>query len=86
MSRTLRGYAAAISNTMDKTTTTGSEPLLFGDFSNFVIVDRLGLSTEFIPQLFNASGNPLGRRGVYARWRNDTGVLVQNAFRLLRIA
>jgi len=86
MSRTLRGYPASMSNTMDKTTTTASEPLLFGDFNYFVIVDRLGLSTEFIPQIFNASGNPLGRRGIYARWRNDTGVLAQNAFRLLRIA
>jgi HK97 family phage major capsid protein len=85
LSGTLRGYPAKISNTMDKTTTTGSEPLLFGDFSHFVIVDRLGLSTEFIPQLFDSSGNVLGRRGVYARWRNDSGLLTVNAFRFLSI-
>jgi HK97 family phage major capsid protein len=85
LSGTLRGYPAKISNTMDKTTTTGSEPLLFGDFSHFVIVDRLGLSTEFIPQLVDSSGNVLGRRGVYARWRNDSGLLTVNAFRFLSI-
>jgi HK97 family phage major capsid protein len=85
MASTLRGYPAKISNTMDKVTTTNAEPLLFGDFSHFVIVDRLGLSTEFIPQLVDSSGNILGRRGVYARWRNDSGLLTVNAFRLLRI-
>jgi HK97 family phage major capsid protein len=85
LSGTLRGYPAKVSNTMDKVTTTGAEPLLFGNFDYFVIVDRLGLSTEFIPQLVDTSGNVLGRRGVYARWRNDTGILTVNAFRLSHI-
>lgn len=85
MSGTLRGYRARISNNMDKTFTNDSEPLLFGDFQNFVIVDRLGLSTEFIPMVFDGNGRPLGRRGIYARWRNDTGVTTVNAFRLLTI-
>lgn len=85
LSGTLRGYRARISNNMDKTTTNDSEPLLFGDFNHFVIVDRLGLSTEFIPMVFNGDGRPLGRRGIYARWRNDTGLTTINAFRLLTI-
>lgn len=85
MSGTLRGYRARISNNMDKTFTNDSEPLLFGDFQHFVIVDRLGLSTEFIPMVFDGNGRPLGRRGIYARWRNDTGVTTVNAFRLLTI-
>lgn len=86
MSKELRGYPARVSNAMAKTTATADEPLLFGDFSYFVIVDRLGLSTEFIPNVVDGSGNPLGRRAVYARWRNNTGVLTANAFRLLKIA
>lgn len=86
MSRELRGYPARVSNAMDKTTATNDTPLLFGDFSYFVIVDRLGLSTEFIPQIFDGSGQPLGRRGIYARWRNSSDVLTANAFRLLKIA
>lgn len=85
LSNTLRGYPARISNNMDKTTTDTSEVLVFGDFQHFVIVDRLGLSTEFIPMVFNGDGRPLGRRGVYARWRNDTGLTTINAFRLLTI-
>lgn len=85
MSGTLRGYPAKVSQAMDKVTTTGAEPLLFGSFRQFVVVDRLGLSTEFVPMLFDTNGAPLGRRGIYARWRNDTGIVVQNAFRLLRI-
>jgi HK97 family phage major capsid protein len=86
VSGTLGGYPARITSAMDKTTTTGSEPLLLGSFRHFVIVDRLGLSTEYIPQIFDGNGRPLGRRGVYARWRNDTGILTVNAFRLLQIA
>lgn len=84
-SKELLGYPGNISTAMDKVTTTGAEPLLFGDFQNFVIVDRLGLSTEFIPQLVDSSGDILGRRGVYARWRNDTVVLTDAAFALLHI-
>lgn len=85
MSGTLRGYRARISNNMDKTIENDAEVLVFGDFQHFIIVDRLGLSTEFIPMVFNGDGRPLGRRGVYARWRNDTGLTTINAFRLLTI-
>jgi len=85
LSRQLFGYDANVSNSMDKTTVTGKYPLLFGNFENFVIVDRIGLSSEFIPQIFDGSGNPLGQRGIYARWRNTSGVLVTNAFRILKI-
>jgi HK97 family phage major capsid protein len=85
LSGTLRGYPARHSNVMDKTFANDDLPLLFGDFRQFVIVDRLGLSTEFVPQVFDGNGNPLGRRGIYARWRNNTGLTTVNAFRLLKI-
>jgi len=85
LSGTLRGYPARHSNVMDATFANDDLPLLFGDFQQFVIVDRLGLSTEYIPQVFDGEGRPLGRRGVYARWRNNTNLTTVNAFRLLKI-
>ncbi len=85
ISKTLRGYPIAEASAMDDVATDAKEILLMGDFSKFVIVDRLGLSAEYIPQVFNSDGKPLGQRGIYARWRNDTGLLTVNAFRLLKV-
>jgi hypothetical protein len=31
---------------------------LYGDFQKFQIVDRVGMSVEFIPHLFGANGRP----------------------------
>lgn len=85
MSKTLRGYPAYESTAMDDAATDAKEILLLGDFRYFVIVDRIGLSAEFVPQVFDGSGLPLGRRGVYARWRNNSKPLFANAFRLLKV-
>lgn len=61
-----------------------SPVLLFGDFSQFLIVDRVGMSVELVPHVFGATNRfPNGQRGIYARWRNNSKVLVDNAFRLL---
>lgn len=57
--------------------------LLFGDFSNFIIVDRIGMTIELVPHLFGAAGRPTGQRGILAIWANGSKVLVPNAFRLL---
>ena len=67
-----------------QTTTALDSEILLGDFSQFVIVDRLGASAEFIPHLFaTANGRPTGERGMYFRFRNGSGVVNTNAFRLL---
>lgn len=85
ISRTLRGYTIWEASAMDDTAADAKEILLIGDFAYFVIVDRIGLSSEYIPQVFDTNGNPLGQRGIYARWRNDSVVLSVNAFRLLKV-
>jgi HK97 family phage major capsid protein len=57
-----------------------------GDFSRFVIVDRVGLQVELIPHLFATGANrPLGARALYAYWRNTSGVVDANAFRKLTV-
>lgn len=66
-------------------TTTALDPeILLGDFSQFVIVDRIGASAEFIPHLFHVGNNlPSGQRGVFFRFRSGSKVVNTNAFRLL---
>jgi HK97 family phage major capsid protein len=67
-------------------TTTVDNLLVFGDFTNMVIVDKPGsTSIEFIPHLFNTSNNlPDGRRGWYMHFRNGSDSVNDLAFRLLQ--
>lgn len=69
---------------MDSTVTTDAEILVFGDFSKFLIVDRVGLTVEYIPHLFSTNHRPSGQRGWYAYWRSGSNVLDSNAFRVLQ--
>jgi HK97 family phage major capsid protein len=66
-------------------TTTIDNLAVFGDFSNFLIVDKPGsTSIEFIPHLFNTSNNlPDGRRAWYMHFRNGSDSVNDLAFRLL---
>ena len=69
-----------------QTTTVRDNEIVFGDFSNYVVVDKPGsMSVEFIPHLFNTSNNlPDGRRGWYAYWRTGADSVNDLAFRLLQ--
>jgi len=52
--------------------------------SSYVIVDRVGMSVEFVPHLFHADGKlPIGARGLYALWRNGAEVVNVDGGRLL---
>lgn len=82
---TLLGYPFRELSAMDNVATDAKEIVLMGDFRFFVIVDRVGLAVEYVPQVFDGSGLPLGQRGIYARWRNTSKVLSFNAFRLLKV-
>lgn len=67
------------------TGTTGAANILcVGDFSNFVIAQRAGMTVEFIPQLFGANGRPTGQRGWYAYARHGFDSVNDLAFRLLQ--
>lgn len=60
--------------------------LLYGDFSNFVIVDRIGTTLEFIPNLIGDNGRPTGQRGAFLWFRTGSDVVVNQAFRVLNVA
>lgn len=63
--------------------------LVLGDFYNFLIVERVGMTTEVAPHLFRQAtagagyGVPTGQRGFIAHWHNNAKLIVPNAFRVL---
>lgn len=68
------------------TTTVKDNEIVFGDFSNYVIVDKPGsFAVEYIPHLFNTATNlPDGRRAWYAHWRTGADSGNDLAFRVLQ--
>jgi HK97 family phage major capsid protein len=79
----LLGYPAYEASTMTGTTATGVKFLILGDFSRYVIIDRVGLDVEVIPHLVGTNHRPTGQRGLYAYFRNGAKVVDANAFRVL---
>ncbi|MCP3422731.1 phage major capsid protein [Nocardioides pinisoli] len=75
---------------MDSTVTTSGATsnmiLAYGDWKQFVIVDRIGTTLELVPHLFGANGRPTGQRGAFLWFRTGSDVLVTNAFRMLDVA
>lgn len=80
----LLGYNAYKASAMASVLTAGSKIMTFGDFSYFLIVDRIGMDVELVPHLFGASGRPTGQRGFYAWYRNTSKVLSASAFKTLQ--
>jgi HK97 family phage major capsid protein len=83
----LLGRKVLESSEMDAGIGTGTDPaIVIGDFSNYVIADRVGLSIELIPHLFDVTNNrPTGQRGWYAWWRVGGDSINDLGFRLLLV-
>lgn len=58
--------------------------LVYGDFEHYVIVDRVGMTVEFIPNLMGANQRPTGQRGWFAHYRVGAGLTNADAFRQLK--
>jgi HK97 family phage major capsid protein len=83
---TLLGEALYEQSALTSTLTTGNDVLLFGDFSKYYIIDRVGATTEFIPNVFDqATGRPSGTRAWLFHWRFGANCADTNAFRDLRL-
>jgi HK97 family phage major capsid protein/HK97 family phage prohead protease len=79
-------YKASTVGTAGASLATTTKWGIIGDFSRYVIVDRIGLSIRVIDNLFagNTAGGlsyPVGMSGVVAFYRNSAGVVDSNAFR-----
>jgi HK97 family phage major capsid protein len=86
----LMGRNALEAEAMDGSiTTTGAVSnfcLIYGDFSNYVIADRIGMTVEFIPHMFHTSNNrPSGQRGWFAYYRVGADSVNDGAFRMLDV-
>jgi HK97 family phage major capsid protein len=87
----LLGYNAYESSNMDgvlpdAAATADNFLAVIGDFSNYVIVDRVGLSIELVPHLFHTSNNrPSGQRGFLAWWRVGADSVNDAAFAMLSV-
>lgn len=80
----LDGYPAYEATEMSSDYSTAAKRfLLLGDFSQFLIVDRLGMTVEVNPHVTNGSGRWTGQRSIVAVWRNSSKILTDNAFRAL---
>lgn len=83
---TLLGYPRHNSSEMESDFTTATNRIgIFGDFNQFLIADKVGLTVELIPHMVNGDGNPTGERGLFAYWRNSSKVLIDSAFRVLTV-
>lgn len=64
-------------------TTTTNNAVVYGDFSNYYIVDRIGTRLEYIPHLFATGNNrPSGQRGWYTYHRVGADSVNDQAFTL----
>jgi HK97 family phage major capsid protein len=82
----LIGRPAYEASAMDSAVAANNQILVYGDFSHYVIVDRIGMSVELVPHLFGAGNRyPTGQRGLLAFWRNSAEITSENAFRLLEV-
>ena len=84
---TLLGRPVVENEAMDSTFGSGENYiLLFGDFDNFVIADRIGMTVELIPHMFDTTTNrPSGQRGIYAYYRVGSDSVSDSAFELMNI-
>ncbi len=82
----LIGQPAYECSTMGSVITTGANVLLVGNFSEYYIVDRVGMSVIYDP-LIRSTGNnrPTGQAGWFAMWRVGGDVVDVDAFRLLQL-
>lgn len=80
----LLGRPDYVAEAMDPSITALSDNLvlLFGDFQNYVIADRIGTTISYIPHLFGANGRPTGQSGWHAYFRVGADSVNDSAFRL----
>jgi HK97 family phage major capsid protein len=70
---------------MDSTFTTGSNILLAGNFEQYVIFDRIGMTLEYIPNVIGSNQRPTAQRGWFAVWRTGGDCTDAGAFRVLQL-
>ena len=73
------------SSEMDSAVTTGSNVLLAGDFEQYLIYDRLGMTLVYDPVVLGSNRRPTGQGAWFAYWRVGADVTNVDAFRVLQL-
>lgn len=82
----LLGQPIYEASSMTGVVTTGANVLLAGNFAEYYIVDRVGMSVIYDPIVKSTgNGRPTGQAGWYAFWRVGADVVDPAAFRLLQL-
>jgi HK97 family phage major capsid protein len=82
---TLLGAPIYESTTMSGVKSVGSLEAVFGDFGQFFIIDRVGVSLIYEPLVKGTGGIlPAGQAGWFMFWRTGSQVAVPNAFRVMK--
>ena len=68
------------SNMSTALSTITNTAFVYGDFNNYVIVDRIGSRVDFIPHLMGASGRPSGQAGWYLYRRVGAEAVTTTSF------
>ncbi|VFB01489.1 phage major capsid protein [Nocardia cyriacigeorgica] len=71
--------------TINTAATADNHVLLYGDYKQFVIVDRVGATVEIAQHLFGPNRRPTGQRGMILWLRTGSDVVAPEAFRLLNV-
>ena len=82
----LLGQPQYESSSMTGVVSTGANILIAGNFSEYYIVDRVGMSVIYDPMVKSTgNGRPTGQGGWYSFWRVGADVVDSSAFRLLQL-
>jgi HK97 family phage major capsid protein len=82
---TLLGAPIYESTTMASALTSGNLLAVMGDFGQFFIVDRVGVSLIYEPLVKDPTSTlPSGQAGWFMFWRTGSKVAVPNAFRVMK--
>jgi HK97 family phage major capsid protein len=82
---TLLGAPIYESTTMSATKASGSLEAIIGDFGQFIIVDRVGVSMIYEPLVKGTGGIlPAGQAGWFMFWRVGSNLSTTNAFRVMK--
>src|SRR5258708_1650347 len=82
---TLVGAPIYESTTMSATKAIGSLEAIFGDFGQYIIVDRVGVSMIYEPLVKSGGGIlPTGQAGWFMFWRVGANLSTVNGFRVMK--
>ena len=70
---------------LSSATASSDDVLILGDFSNYLIVDRVGMEVVYNPLVIGTNRRPTGEVGWAAFWRVGADVTNADGFRLLRV-